>query len=436
MTEQNPKKGGFMGWYFGTNLLLRIMIGLIMGGIVGVALGFSPDASAAFVKYSKFFGDLFIRLLRMIVVPVIFFSLVTGAASITPKQLGRIGLKTLLFYTATSIAAIMIGLLFANLLQPGAGLGIVGEASAQAKSATPPAFSEMLLNIIPTNPMGSLAKGDVLPIIFFALCFGIALSILRDSKDEEISKYANMLYKLCSVIAATMYKVVAGIMQYAPIGVFVLIAIVFAQQGPKLVGPLLFVTLVCYLGFVAQIFFSYAGMLGLFKLNIFKFIRHAEEASITAFVTRSSSAVLPITMRVSEEKMGVPRSITSFALPIGATVNMDGTAIYLSVCAIFIANAVGLPLGFEQQISLLIVGTLGGIGTAGVPGAGAIMMLMVLETVGLPVSAGSAVAACYAMILGIDALLDMGRTCINVTGDMVGAVAIAKSEKQLDLEKW
>ena len=412
------------------------MVGLIGGGIVGIALGFAPDMVPGYVKYTKFFGDVFINLLKMIVVPTIFFSLITGASSISPTQLGKVGLKTLMFYLITSVICITIGLLIGNIFQPGAGLGIVGEASAQAKAVKAPEFSQVLLNIIPTNPVASLAKGDVLPIIFFALVFGIALSTLRHCDDKNVCNYADTLFNMISVAAETMYKIVGGVMQYAPIGVFVLISIVFAQQGPKVVGPLIYVTALCYAGFIIHLFIGYGGLLALFKLNVFKFISGAKEASITAFVTRSSSATLPITMRVTEENLGAPRSIASFALPIGATVNMDGTAIYLSICAIFIGNAVGMPLGMDQQMTLMIVATLAAIGAAGVPGAGAIMMLMVLESVGLPVTAGSAVAACYAMILGIDALFDMGRTGMNVTGDMVGVVLVARSENALDLSKW
>lgn len=436
MAEQAVKKGGFMGWYFGTNLLLRIFIGLILGAVVGVFLAFTPEYTPGFVEYTKFFGDLFIRLLKMIVVPVIFFSLITGASSITPAQLGRIGIKVFIYYLLTTAFAIAIALILANLTSPGAGLGIVGDAAVEIKLRAAPPLSEVLLAIVPTNPIEALVKGDVLPIIFFALVFGIALAILRDSSNETLARNADSLHHIFSALSETMYKVVHGVMQYAPIGVFVLIAIVFAQQGPKVIGPLLFCTIIVYVGLVLHVFICYGGILALFKLSLFKFIKGVQEASVTAFVTRSSSATLPITMQVSEEELGIPRSISSFSLPIGATVNMDGTAIYLAVGATFIANAVGMPLGFDQQLTLLLVATLGSIGAAGVPGAGAIMMLMVLDSVGLKVEAGSAVAAAYAMILGIDALFDMGRTCINVTGDVVGAAVVAANEGSLDRSKW
>ena len=430
-------KKGMFSWYFNTNLLSRILIGLVAGAIVGIALGYgSPETVKAFVGNTKFFGDLFIRLLKMIVVPVILFSLISGAASIDPARLGRVGVKILAFYILSSAIAVTIGLAFANLFQPGAGMGIIGDAAVAGKVAEAPTISAILLNIVPTNPAESLAKGDVLPIFFFAMLFGLAISYVRSSKDATIAKGADGLFQLANAAAETMYKIVRGIMQYAPIGVFFLIATVFAQQGPKALGPLLFVTLTVYVGLLAHLVFAYGGFLAVFNLGLFKFLKGANEAMITAFVTRSSSGTLPVTMRVSEEKLGVPRNISSFTLPLGATINMDGTAIYLGVCAMFIGYAIGQPLTMEQQFTVMLTATLASVGTAGVPGAGAIMLLMVLESIGLKVEAGSAVAAAYAMILGIDALLDMGRTCLNVTGDMAGSAIVAKTEGELEKAAW
>ena len=426
-----------LSWYFKSNLLSRILIGLVAGAVVGIALGYgSPDTVKAFVDNTKFFGDIFIRLLKMIVVPVILFSLIAGAASIAPSRLGRVGVKILAFYLATSALAVTIGLVFANIFQPGAGMGIVGDAAVQGKVAESPTISQILLNIVPTNPAESLAKGDVLPIIFFAVLFGLAIAYVKDSKDATVAKGAESLFQLVNAGAETMYKIVRGIMEYAPIGVFFLIAMVFAQQGAKALGPLLFVTLTVYVGLLVHLVISYGGIMAVAGLGFGKFLKGANEAMITAFVTRSSGGTLPVTMRCSEEKLGIPRSVCSFTLPLGATINMDGTAIYLGVCAMFIGYATGNPLTMDQQLTVIITATLASIGTAGVPGAGAIMLLMVLESIGMKVEAGSAVAAAYAMILGIDALLDMGRTCLNVGGDMAGSAIVAKSEQELDLAKW
>ena len=429
---------GMLDWYFKTNLLSRILIGLVAGAIVGIALGYSsPEAIKAFVDNTKFFGDLFIRLLKMIVIPVILFSLIAGAASIAPSRLGRVGAKIMAFYIFTSALAVTIGLVLANIFQPGAGMGIVGNEAIKGKVAESPSMITVLLNIVPTNPAESLAKGDVLPIIFFAVLFGLAIAYVKDSKEPVVAKGAEVLFQMVNAVQReTMYKIVRGIMEYAPIGVFVLIAIVFAQQGAKALGPLLFVTVTVYVGLLIHLVLTYGGFLAVYNLGFFKFLKGANEAMITAFVTRSSGGTLPVTMRVSEENLGVPRSISSFTLPLGATINMDGTAIYLGVCAMFIGYATGNPLTMEQQLTVVLTATLASIGTAGVPGAGAIMLLMVLESIGLKVEAGSAVAAAYAMILGIDALLDMGRTGLNVTGDMAGSAIVAKSEKEIDLTLW
>jgi Na+/H+-dicarboxylate symporter len=426
-----------LSWYFKPNLLSRILIGLVLGAVVGIVLGYgSPETVKAFVDNTKFFGDLFIRLLKMIVVPVILFSLIAGAASIAPSRLGRVGVKIMVYYLATSALAVAIGLAFANVFQPGAGMGIVGDAAVQGKAAESPTMSQILLNIVPTNPAESLAKGDVLPIIFFAVLFGLAIAYVKDSKDPVVAKGADSLFQLVNAAAETMYKIVRGIMEYAPIGVFFLIAMVFAQQGAKALGPLLFVTLTVYVGLLVHLVISYGGIMAVAGLGFFKFLKGANEAMITAFVTRSSGGTLPVTMRCSEEKLGIPRNICSFTLPLGATINMDGTAIYLGVCAMFIGYATGNPLTMDQQVTVIITATLASIGTAGVPGAGAIMLLMVLESIGMKVEAGSAIAAAYAMILGIDALLDMGRTCLNVGGDIAGSAIVAKSEGELELAKW
>ncbi|GAB6276852.1 MAG: dicarboxylate/amino acid:cation symporter [Rectinema sp.] len=430
------KKRGAFDWYFKTNLLARILIGLVLGAIVGIILGFFPSSVKPFVDNSRFFGDLFIRLLKMIVVPVVLFSLIAGAASIAPSRLGRVGIKILVYYLLTSAFAVIIGLVSANIFQPGAGFNIIGDAAVQGKQAAPPTIAQILLNIVPTNPFESIMKGDVLPIIFFSVVFGIGLSYIKDSKQQALAKSGAVLLDCVNAAAETMYKVVRGIMQYAPIGVFVLIAQVFAQQGPKAIGPLLMVTLAVYIGLIVHLVVTYGGILSVYKLGFGKFLKGANEAMITAFVTRSSSGTLPVTMRCSEENLGVPRTIGSFTLPLGATINMDGTAIYLGVCAMFIGFATNQPLTLNQQLTVIITATLASIGTAGVPGAGAIMLIMVLESIGLKITEGSSVASAYAMILGIDALLDMGRTSLNVTGDLVGSSIVAKTEKELDMSKW
>ncbi len=442
MTAMPDKPKGLFSWYLSTNLLTRILVGLIAGAIVGIILGIisagtpAPNAATTFVQYTRFFGDLFIRLLKMIVVPVVFFSLVGGAASIAPANLGRVGAKIMIYYILTSAFAVVIGLILANMIKPGFGFHVAGDPSAKVAANTAPSLSAVLLNIVPTNPIESLAKGDILPIIFFAILFGIGISIIKDSASPALAAAARSLDEIISAAAAVMYKIVSGVMQYAPFGVFFLIAIVFAEQGPKAIGELLLVTITAYLGMLLHLAFCYGGILALFGLGLPHFVKKANEAMVTGFVTRTSSGTLPITMRVCEDNLGAPRSIASFSLPLGATINMDGTAIYLGVCAMFIGYACDMPLTFTQQTTVVITATLASIGTAGVPGAGAIMLLMVMDSINLPIAPGTNLAAAYSMILGIDALLDMGRTSLNITGDMVGTVVVAKSEKDLDMEAW
>ncbi len=423
-----PKKRGAMDWYFKTNLLLRILIGLVLGAVVGLIVG--PK-----IVWVKPFGDLFVRLLKMIVMPVVFFTLVVGAASISPARLGRVGVKIVIYYLLTSALAVAIGLIFGNIFHPGAGLNLAA-GKAAGRALKQPSIVTTLLNIVPKNPFGALAKGAVLPTIFFAIIFGIGISYLMISKDERIRKAGETVFHFFEGAAEVMYKVVRWVLEYAPIGVFALLAVVFGKQGAKAFGPLGMVTLTVYIALLVHLFVVYGGLLSAYKINFFKFLSGAKEAMITAFVTRSSSGTLPVTMRNAEENLGVSRGIFSFTLPLGATINMDGTAIYQGVCALFIAFAVGMHLTFAQQMTVILTAVLASIGTAGVPGAGAIMLLMVLNSVGLPVEAGTPVAMAYAMILGIDAILDMGRTSLNVTGDLTGTTIVAKTEKELDLSKW
>ena len=428
MNDGGGKRGAF-DWYFKSNLLVRILIGLVLGAIAGLAAG---DA----ILWVAPFGSLFVRLLKMIVMPVILTTLVVGAASISPAELGKVGVKIVIYYLVTSAFAVAIGLIMGNIFKPGLGLELGALGNAAGKALQRPSITDTLLNIVPTNPFGSLSGGAVLPIIFFAVIFGIGISYLKISGDERIRNAGETLLKVFDGAAEVMYLIVRWVLEYAPIGVFALIAVVFAKQGTKVVGPLGTVTLACFLGYILHVVLIYGGLLGMNKLSFTGFLKGAKEAMITSFVTRSSSGTLPVTMRCAEENLGIPRNIYSFTLPLGATINMDGTAIYQGVCALFIGFAVGLPLSVTQQLTVILTAVLASIGTAGVPGAGAIMLLLVLDTVGLPIEQGSPVAAAYAMILGIDAILDMGRTCINVTGDMTGTVLVAKSEKLLDMAKW
>ncbi len=418
-------------------LLWAILIGLILGAITGVIFAFiSPDNVVR--KYALLvaapLGTLFINLLKMIVTPVIIFTLVSGVASIEPSRLGKVGVKIIIFYMLTSLMAIIVGLVVGNIMQPGQGI-VLAETAKEITAKEAPSLVTIFLNIIPTNPFASIAKGDVLPIIFFSIFFGIALAFARDSRDEKVKESADVVYKFFDGCAQVIFRVVGWVMLYAPIGVFGLIFQVFTQQGADAFGPLLHVTLAVYIGLVLQIFVVYMLICAAFKINPVLFLKKVYEPWLTAFVTRSSGGTLPVSMDTAERKMGISKGVYSFTLPLGATINMDGTTIYLGVCATFIANAVGMPLDASQQMTVIITAVLASIGTAGVPGAGAIMLIMVMNSVNLDVTQGN-VKLAYAMILGIDALLDMGRTSMNIVGDLCGTCVVAKLEDEMDPSFW
>lgn len=415
------------GGYFGFPLIYKIAIGLGVGIVVGIIAG--PAIAPV-----KPLGDFFVTLLKMCIMPIVLFSLVVGAASISPARGVRIGVKTIVFYLVTTFIAVLIGLAIANLFKPGLGLALVGEEVVREVAA--PAIKDVLLGLIPKNPFAALAEGKVLPTIVFAILVGTALSYLKEMKVPRISEASDTVLRVFDGLAEVMYKLVRWILEIAPYGVFALIAVVVGTQGAKVLGPLAVVTGAVYLGLILHYLVVYGGALRIWGLNPAAFWPRARDASLTAFVTRSSSGTLPVTMTVARERLGIDRGIYSFTLPLGATINMDGTCLYQAVCAMFIANAVGMPLAIGAQMLVMLTAVLASIGTAGVPGAGAIMLLLVLESVGLPVEAGTSVALAYGMILGIDAILDMGRTSLNVTGDLAVTSIIAKTENMINLDFW
>ncbi|MDR0688947.1 MAG: dicarboxylate/amino acid:cation symporter [Spirochaetaceae bacterium] len=427
MGEKGSAKKWY-SWYFDFNLLYRILIGLVLGVILGLV--FKEK-----ILWIQPLGDLFVRLLKMIMMPIIVSTLIVGASSVSPVNLGKVGVRVIVFYLLTSAAAVFIGLLMGALFHPSAELANVADAAA--RDVTAPKLSATLLAIVPTSIMQAIVNETVLAVIFAALLVGIAISYLRTSGDERRQKVASVLYHFFDGIAEVMMLIIKGIMQYAPFGVLSLVAVVFATNGPKVVGSLGIVTAACFIGYALHVIVVYGGLLKFYaRLPIKRYFRDAKDPFITAFVTRSSNGTLPVTMDAAEN-LGVHKDIYSFSLPLGATVNMDGTAIYQGVCATFIALSVwGHGFSLAQMGIIVVTATLASIGTAGVPGAGAIMLLLVLDSVGLPVTAGSVVAGAYAMILGIDALLDMGRTALNVTGDLACTTVVARKMKELDLNKW
>jgi Na+/H+-dicarboxylate symporter len=396
------------------SLTTKIFIGLVLGILVGILLQPAPDIAT---KYIKPFGTLFLNMIKLIIVPLVFSSLIVGTCSLDDvRKLGRIGGKTVAYYMFTTAFAVTIGLVLANITNVGGGFSIPIDAKVEIAAA--PNVMDTLINIIPSNPLNALVEGNMLQIIAFAIIIGIGII--------GIGEKGKVLFNFFDAFAEVTYKIIGVVMKYAPIGVFALITPVVAVNGPAVLLPLLKLILVAYAGSIIHAVFTYSTTIKLFaKASPIKFFKGIAPAMVFAYTTASSSGTLPVTMKRAEENLGVPKSITSFVLPLGATINMDGTAIYQGICAIFIAQVYGIDLTIGAQLTIILTATLASIGTAGVPGAGMIMLGMVLQSVGLPMEG-------IALIAGVDRILDMARTCVNVTGDASCAVIVAASEGELD----
>lgn len=410
-----------------TRLHTKILIGLIAGVPVGLLLG--PRA-----EYIEPLGRLFILLIRMIVVPLVFSSLFVGTASLgNIRKLGRIGAKTIIYYLCTTAIAITIGLLLGNAIQPGSGLdestktelleSYRTEAAQKIEIASqrPSGFDaivETLIRIVPGNPVASLAEENMLQIIFFALLFGIAITLVPGNKGKPAIDFFE-------AVSEGMIQLVHIVMKFAPIGVLALIASVVGRFGADILLSLLKYALVVVVGLLVHMVVIYSGAVRLFgKIGPIEFFRGIRPAQLIAFSTSSSNATLPVTIECAEENLGVSEEVSSFVLPLGATINMDGTALYQGVAAIFIAQVYGLSLTIGDQVTIVLMATLASIGAAGVPGIGVITLTMVLQTLGLPLEG-------IALILGVDRILDMCRTTVNITGDASAALVVAATEGEL-----
>ena len=421
----NNEKKSFFKAYLDFNVLYKILIGLLVGAVAGVILAACGIKSLP--GWLSMLGTIFTRLLKMTIIPMVAASLVVGASSISPATVGKVGIRVILIYLATSAVGVIIGLLMGTVFQPHAELAEVTELAADAAGKTAETnVWQVISDIIPTSVLSALVNETVLQVIFFSLVFGLCLSYMKVSKDERIKRIAGVTYDIFDCLTEVMTMVVQAIMQYAPIGVAVLICEVFAKNGASVAGALVSVVVACFLGYAIHIALVYGGLLKIFKIKIGTFFKEARTPFITAFVTRSSNGTLPTTMTAAEN-LGVDKEVYAFSLPLGATINMDGTAIYQGVCAIFLVMSVyGRMLTVSEMASIVLLATLASIGTAGVPGAGAIMLAMVMQGINMPIEPGTVLAGAYAMILGVDAILDMGRTALNVTGDLTCTACVAK----------
>lgn len=401
---------GRSGFWSGLSLWKKILVGMVLGIIAGAVMG--PDA-----EMFKPIGTLFINAIKMLIVPLVFCSLVVGVTSMQDtRKMGRIGLKTMILYLCTTAVAISIGLGLATLFTPGDGMNMT--ITEQLTAQESPSLVETLLALVPQNPIGAMAAGNILQIIVFALGLGIALTLCGEKADPAI--------KLFESLAEGMYKLTELIMKLAPYGVFGLMAWVAGKYGLEVLLPLFKVIALVYVGSLIHVLIFCGGVIRIVgRLNPTHYFKGLINPAIVAYTTTSSSGTLPATIKAAREEMGVSQSISSFVLPLGATVNMDGTALYQGICAVFVAQAFGIDLAASDYVLIIMTATLGSIGTAGVPGAGLIMLSLVLTTVGLPLEG-------LAIVAGIDRILDMARTSVNVCGDLMVAVLIGKSENELD----
>ncbi|MDC3424096.1 dicarboxylate/amino acid:cation symporter [Aquibacillus sp. 3ASR75-11] len=390
-------------------LLTQILIAFVAAILAGMVFGPSIDIVQPF-------GDLFLRLIKFIIVPLIVTSLIVGVASTgSMETLGRIGGKTILYYLGTTFIAVSIGLIAGLLFTPGAGVTISSAGEVPEATETGGVIN-VLLNIIPTNPLESLSSGNILQIIFFSIFIGVGITM--------VGKKAEPVYHFFDGFAEIMYKITWLIMKLIPIGVFGLLAPIIGNYGLSVLLPLIKLVSVVAIACIVHALVTYSiAVKTLGKMNPLKFFKGIAPASLVAFSTQSSSGTLPVTIKCTEDSLGVSKKISSFVLPLGATINMDGTSLYLSVAALFTAQAYGVQLSIGQMLMILLIATLGSIGAAGVPGAGLVMLTMLLTTLNLPLET-------IALIAGVDRFMDMFRTAVNVTGDASASVVVNASENE------
>lgn len=405
----------------GLGLTAKILIGMALGITIGCIInltGLDGWIKTYFIEgVVEIGGRVFLSSLKLLVVPMVFVSLVSGAGALEDiKKLGRMGSRTFLLYSLTTALAIGIALFFAEVVDP--GKGFIMSAPSYFESAESPSLVDVISNIFPSNPIQSMAQGEMLQIIVFALLFGIGMTMSGAAGKRVLGAFNDLNEIIMNIVML--------LIELAPYGVFCLLTKVFAEQGFTAIAPMAkyFFTVLAILIF--HCFIVYGSLLKLFTgLNPIKFFRKFGEVMVFAFSTASSNATIPVSIEVTEKRLGVHNSVAAFTIPFGATINMDGTAIMQGVATVFVSQAYGIDIGLSGYMMVILTATLASIGTAGVPGVGLVMLAMVFKQVGLPVEG-------IGMILGVDRLLDMVRTAINVTGDAVVTCIIANSEKQID----
>lgn len=421
------------------NLVLQIIVAFVIGLVLGVILWMSKLDITMFIKVVSPFGQVLVSMLKMIVVPVILLSLISGAASLPTGKFGKIGGKVIIWYFVTSLLAAVVGSILATIFNPGSGASLGAweslvsstHAVEEVSVSTSGALVDVFLSMF-NNPFKALADGDFLAIIVFAIAFGLALKLILDNPktNENLKKNVGVLLDIIEVAKEAVFKMVDWILAYSPIGVFALTASNFANYGSALFGPYVSLTVGVILGVIFMIVVVYPIMIMItVKKNPFKALNKIKEASLTAFVTRSSAATLPVSMKVAEDELRIDNSLSSFSLPLGATINMDGVCVHLPFFAVLAANLFNINLGFTGLVILVITTVLASVGAGGVPGGSLMLLFIILQNMGLEPAQISIIVG---LALGINPILDMFETMNNVTGDLVCTYAIAENSKLID----
>ena len=393
----------------GLTLTQQIFIGLVVGIVAGALVSRYNPAAA---NYFKPFADLFLRLIKMIIAPLLFATLVAGIAGAGHfKQVGRMGLRAIIYFEVVTTLALVIGLLAVNIIKPGVGVPLPASTAPDLATAAQ-TWDQLLLHIVPTSIFDAMARGDVLQIVVFSMIFAIALGMLGEKGRPVI--------EFCESLAETMFKFTNIVMLYAPIGVAAAIAYTVGHGGFRVLVGLAWLIATLYIALAVFVLCVLIPVILVFRIPLGKFVRAVKEPAVIAFSTTSSEAALPRAMEVME-RLGVPRRIVSFVIPLGYTFNLDGTTIYLSLAAVFIAQAANVPLTIWQQVTLLLTLMLTSKGVAGVPRAALVILAATVASFGLPLEG-------VALLLGVDTLLDMGRTMMNVVGNCLASVVVAKWE--------
>ena len=416
-TQNNDSKGLAYSW-FEIALWKRILVAMVVGVVVGALWGEGAESIG-------WMGDLFIRLIRMIVVPLVFVTIVAGVVSMgDPSKLGSLGAKTIILYLLTTLVAITIGLILAVIFQPGAGVDLSGAEPAAAMQEAVP-LAERLMAIVPQNPFAALAEGDILATIFFALLIGVSLLTLGE-RGKPVADFMD-------ASSDVVLRITHWIMEIAPFGVFALIARVTGAQGFDVLLNAVVLAITVFIACAAHLILMHGVVImkGALKLSPVMFFRGARDAMLVAFSTSSSAATLPVSMSVAEENLGVKPIVASTVLPIGATINMDGTALYVGIVSVFAAQAFGIELSLADYLLMAGTTTLVSVGTAAVPSASLFLMSAVMDTIGM---SADQIAATVGFIFIIDRPLDMLRTVVNITGDLSVSTAVANWEGEFDRE--